>query len=92
MMTREAGKKREQTMFFCTDDLVPQDHLLRLIEGAMDFSFIYDLVFVDPSTVYVDSTHVKAAANSKKLIKAQAKKAAKFYEASLRKIKTGRAR
>ncbi len=28
MMTREADKKREQTMFFCTDDLVPQDHLL----------------------------------------------------------------
>ena len=29
---------------FCMDDLVPQDHLLRLIDRAIDWSFIYDLV------------------------------------------------
>ena len=29
---------------FCMDDLVPQDHLLRLIDQAIDWSFIYDLV------------------------------------------------
>jgi len=28
----------------CIDDLVPEDHLLRDIEKAIDFSFIYDLV------------------------------------------------
>lgn len=26
------------------DDLVPKDHLVRKIEAAIDFSFIYDLV------------------------------------------------
>ena len=26
------------------DDLVPQDHMLRLIDKAIDWSFIYDLV------------------------------------------------
>ena len=44
MMTREADKKREQVMFFSMDDMVPKDHLLRLIEQSIDFSFIYDLV------------------------------------------------
>ena len=29
---------------FCMDDLVPQNHLLRLIDSAIDWSFIYDLV------------------------------------------------
>ena len=29
---------------FCMDDMVPQDHLLRLIDKAIDWSFIYDLV------------------------------------------------
>lgn len=28
----------------CIEDLVPQDHLLRKIENALDFSFIYDEV------------------------------------------------
>lgn len=44
MMTSEADKNREQVYFFCTDDLVPQDHLLRIIDKAIDWSFIYDLV------------------------------------------------
>ena len=44
MMTREADKKREQVMFFSMDDMVPKDHLQRLIEQSIDFSFIYDLV------------------------------------------------
>ena len=30
----------------CIDDLVPQDHLLRIIDKAIDWSFIYDLLFV----------------------------------------------
>ena len=29
---------------FCIDDLVPQDHMLRKIENAIEWSFIYDLV------------------------------------------------
>ena len=44
MMTRESDKKREQVMFFSMDDMVPKDHLLRLIEQSIDFSFIYELV------------------------------------------------
>ena len=44
MMTQNADKKREQIQMFCMDDLVPQDHLLRLIDRAIDWSFIYGLV------------------------------------------------
>ena len=44
MMTQNADKKREQIQMFCMDDLVPKDHLLRLIDQAIDWSFIYDLV------------------------------------------------
>lgn len=44
MMTQNANKKREQLQIYCMDDLVPQDHLLRLIDKAIDWSFIYDLV------------------------------------------------
>lgn len=44
MMTQNADKKREQVQFFCMDELVPQDHLLRLIDKAIDWNFIYGLV------------------------------------------------
>ncbi len=44
MMTQNADKKREQIQMFCMDDMVPQDHLLRIIDKAIDWSFIYDLV------------------------------------------------
>ena len=50
MMTQNADKKREQIQMFCMDDLVPQDHLLRLIDRAIDWSFIYDLVIAKYST------------------------------------------
>ena len=40
MMTQNAEKKREQIQMFCMDDLVPQDHLLRLIDQTIDWSFI----------------------------------------------------
>ena len=43
MMTKNADKKREQMMMFCMDDMVPSDHLLRLIDKAIDWTFIYDL-------------------------------------------------
>lgn len=44
MMTRDADKKREQMLMFCMDDMVPKDHLLRIIDKAIDWNFIYDLV------------------------------------------------
>lgn len=44
MMTQNADKKRDQLQIFCMDDLVPRDHLLRLIDKAIDWNFIYDLV------------------------------------------------
>ena len=43
-MTRDSDKKREQIMLFSMDDMVPQNHLLRLIDKAIDWSFIYNLV------------------------------------------------
>ena len=178
MMTQNTDKKREQLQMFCMDDMVPKDHLLRLIDKAIDWTFIYDLVeekyspdhgrpsmdpvmlikipfiqylygiksmrqtcreievnvayrwflgldmldkvphfstfgknytrrfkdtdlfeqifehilfecykykFVDPSEVFVDSTHVKARANSKKMRKRIAHKEALFYEELLKK-------
>ena len=44
MMTKNADKNRTQIQYFCMDDLVPEDHLLRLIEEAINWDFIYDLV------------------------------------------------
>ncbi len=29
---------------FCMDDMVPQNHLLRVIDRAIDWNFIYELV------------------------------------------------
>ena len=178
MMTQNTDKKRGQIQLFCMDDLVPKDHLLRLIDRAIDWSFIYDLVeekyspdngrpsidpvilikipliqylygiksmrqtikeievnvayrwflglemydpvphfstfgknytrrfkntdlfeqifskiledcykwkFVDPSEVFVDSTHIKARANNKKMRKYIAKEETLFYENLLKK-------
>ena len=44
MMTKNADKKREQVLMFCMDDMVPQNHMLRLIDKAIDWNFIYELV------------------------------------------------
>ena len=178
MMTKNADKKREQIQMFCMDDMVPQNHMLRLIDKAINWEFIYDLVeekycldngrpsmdpvtlikipliqylygiksmrqtmkeievnvayrwflgldmldtvphfstfgknytrrfkdtdlfeqifthileecykfkLVDPSEIYVDSTHVKARANNRKMQKRIAKKEAAFYEELLKK-------
>ena len=43
-MITSNNKKRNQIQMFCIDDLVPEDHLLRKIENAIDWNFIYDLV------------------------------------------------
>jgi len=44
MMTRDADKKREQMMMLSMDGMVPANHLLRMIDRAIDWNFIYDLV------------------------------------------------
>lgn len=43
MINEEKEKNRKQMQIVCIDDLVPQDHLLRIIDKAIDWSFIYDL-------------------------------------------------
>ena len=44
MMTKNTDKKRKQMMMFSMDDMVPQNHMLRLIDKAINWNFIYDLV------------------------------------------------
>ena len=44
MMTKNADKKRDQIQMFCMDDMVPQNHMLRLIDKAINWNFIYELV------------------------------------------------
>ena len=43
-MLRENKAERDQMEFFCIDTFVPQDHLLRKIEEAVDFSKLYEIV------------------------------------------------
>ena len=178
MMTQSTNDKRSQLQMFSMNDMVPQNHLLRIIDKAIDWTFIYDLVeekyspdfgrpsmdpvmlikipfiqylygiksmrqtikeievniayrwflglemtdkvphfstfgknytrrfkdtdlfeqifshileecykfkLVDPTEVFVDSTHVKARANNKKMQKRIAKQEALFYEELLKK-------
>lgn len=44
MMTRDGGKNRGQIEFTSLDELVPEDHLVRKLENAIDWSFIYEMV------------------------------------------------
>lgn len=44
MMTRSGGNNRGQLEFTSLEELVPEDHLVRKLEKAIDWSFIYDLV------------------------------------------------
>jgi transposase len=44
MMTRNNQTERDQLEVIALDQLVPQDHLVRKLEAAIDFSFIYPLV------------------------------------------------
>ena len=44
MMSEDNEKIRKQMQIVCIDDLVPQNHLLRVIDKAIDWTFIYDLV------------------------------------------------
>ncbi|PPA88607.1 transposase, partial [Brevibacillus laterosporus] len=44
MLKRQDAEGRYQLSFVSLDELVPSDHLVRKIEKAIDFTFIYDLV------------------------------------------------
>lgn len=44
MMTQNADKKENRYSFFAWMTWIPQDHLLRIIDKAIDWNFIYDLV------------------------------------------------
>ncbi|WP_449246787.1 IS1182 family transposase [Desulfarculus baarsii] len=44
MLSENRIKKMKQVEMFCIEDLVPEQHILRDIDAAIDFSFIYDLV------------------------------------------------
>lgn len=44
MMTKKQINEREQLEMLTIDQLVPEDHLVRKLEAAIDFSFIYPLV------------------------------------------------
>ena len=45
MMYRKKDRsKQTQLQMLCIEDLVPENHMLREIEEAIDWSFIYDEV------------------------------------------------
>ena len=43
-MLRQEQENRSQMEFFCVEEFVPQEDLLRKIDRAVDFSYIYELV------------------------------------------------
>ena len=44
MLMQEQDNNRKQVKIVSMDDLIPNDHLLRIIDKAIDWSFIYNLV------------------------------------------------
>ena len=44
MLTKYTPKNREQLEMITLDQIVPENHLVRKVEVAIDFSFIYSLV------------------------------------------------
>jgi len=44
MLSENRQEKMKQLEMLCIEDLVPESHILRDIDQAIDFSFIYDLV------------------------------------------------
>ncbi|MBR2925289.1 MAG: hypothetical protein IKC28_09710 [Clostridia bacterium] len=43
-MLKKEMEQHQAIEMLCTDMLVPKDHLLRKIDAAVDFTYIYDLV------------------------------------------------
>lgn len=44
MYEKKDRNEQKQIQFISLEDLVPKDHILRIIDKAIDFSFIYDEV------------------------------------------------
>ncbi|MFB9976398.1 IS5/IS1182 family transposase, partial [Pallidibacillus thermolactis subsp. kokeshiiformis] len=44
MLSKRTDNNRNQLEMVALDQLVPEDYLVRKIEQAIDFDFIYDLV------------------------------------------------
>ena len=44
MLTKREKDIREQAQIITMDSIVPKDHILRMVDEAIDFDFIYDLV------------------------------------------------
>lgn len=44
MLSKKSEKNRCQINMVCIEDLVPENHILRSIDRAIDFNFIYDMV------------------------------------------------
>ena len=44
MLSKREEERRNQLEVVALDELVPEDHLVRKIDQAIDFDFIYDLV------------------------------------------------
>jgi len=43
-MITKATREKGQMQFLCIDQLVPQEHIVRKVENAIDFDFVYELV------------------------------------------------
>ena len=59
MMTKNADKKREQMMMFSMDDMVPQNHMLRLIDKAINWNLFMiwlkkNIVRITVAPVWID--------------------------------------
>ena len=46
-------------IMFCMDDMVPQNHMLRLIDKAIDWDFIYDLVEENTALIMEDRAWIQ---------------------------------
>jgi transposase len=44
MLSKHNSIQRDQLEMITLDQLVPANHLVRIIEASIDFTFIYDLV------------------------------------------------
>lgn len=44
MLTKDKDNVRSQIEMLCLDQLVPEDHLVRKLDAAINFNFIYDFV------------------------------------------------
>ena len=47
MMTRKGAANREQIELTSIDQLVPEEHIVRKIENAINWSFIYEKYYND---------------------------------------------